>query len=172
MEKSQLIDPPPSNKQLSAFSVSGKNIPDPSLLPNRIMDVMPRLSRTLIIHEANSHSLVRSPVIPSREEWFPQALEKGHFSLANDLLTANGLTRMDNSPQKVDTGASYRQSKREMKWMVGAWVVFFVWVNGYGWLNAYLPEDEYDRICCRSKSRFQTHMPSGYHEGEKSCHVQ
>ena len=48
---------------------------------------------------------------------------------------------MPEPAQRADIGASYRQSKREMYWMVGTWVVFFIWVNGYGILNGYTAGD-------------------------------
>jgi hypothetical protein len=47
---------------------------------------------------------------------------------------------MADSDQLPDTGASFRQSKRELFVMLGAWVVAFVWVVGYGKLNAYSVE--------------------------------
>ena len=49
---------------------------------------------------------------------------------------------MSKLPQKPDTGASYRQSKREMFVMVGVWVVAGLWVLGYNSQAAYAAENE------------------------------
>ncbi|MDP7050989.1 MAG: DUF997 family protein [Verrucomicrobiota bacterium] len=58
------------------------------------------------------------------------------------MLLRESFTRMPDPDQRPDTGASYRQSKREMFWMLGTWAVFFIWVNGYCSLNAYSTGDE------------------------------
>ena len=44
--------------------------------------------------------------------------------------------------QRVDTGASYRQSKRELFVMIAAWVVTALWVLGYNSQAAYAAETE------------------------------
>ena len=44
--------------------------------------------------------------------------------------------------QRPDTGASYRQSKREMFVMVGLWLLMGIWVIGYGSQAAYSAENE------------------------------
>ena len=44
--------------------------------------------------------------------------------------------------QRVDTGASFRQSKRELFVMIAAWVVTALWVLGYNSQAAYAAETE------------------------------
>lgn len=47
---------------------------------------------------------------------------------------------MGKPEQRPDTGASFRQSKRELVYMLAAWVVAFIWVVGYAKFNAYSRE--------------------------------
>ena len=44
--------------------------------------------------------------------------------------------------QRVDTGASYLQSKRELFVMIAAWVITALWVLGYNSQAAYAAETE------------------------------
>jgi hypothetical protein len=50
--------------------------------------------------------------------------------------------RMADSNQRADTGASFRQSKRELFVMLAVWGVAFVWVIGYCSTHAYAAADE------------------------------
>lgn len=49
---------------------------------------------------------------------------------------------MKDASSKPDIGASYRQSKRELFVMIGAWVVMGLWVLGYNSQAAYGAETE------------------------------
>ena len=44
---------------------------------------------------------------------------------------------MADCDQRVDTGASFRQSKRELWYMLGGWVAAFLWVVGYAKFSTY-----------------------------------
>ena len=49
---------------------------------------------------------------------------------------------MKDASSKSDIGASYRQSKRELFVMIGAWVITGLWVLGYNSQAAYAAETE------------------------------
>ena len=58
------------------------------------------------------------------------------FSLRLALFAGIVIAMVD-PVQCVDTGASYRQSRREMYWMIGTWIIFFAWVIGYSSVTGY-----------------------------------
>ena len=64
------------------------------------------------------------------------------FFLCVHSLLQESFLLMAVNEQRPDTGASYRQSKREMFVMVGLWLVMGIWVIGYGSQAAYLAESE------------------------------
>jgi len=56
-------------------------------------------------------------------------------------VCAKGLRVSEPTP-RPDTGASYRQSKRELYVMIAAWAVTGLWVLGYNSQAAYAAETE------------------------------
>ena len=66
---------------------------------------------------------------------------KQRFLFARTPRKANCL-RVSEPSTRPDTGASYRQSKRELFVMIAAWAVTGLWVLGYNSQAAYAAETE------------------------------
>ena len=72
--------------------------------------------------------------------WGDGCLEQ-RFLFARTPRKANCL-RVSEPSTRPDTGASYRQSKRELFVMIAAWAVTGLWVLGYNSQAAYAAETE------------------------------
>ena len=58
------------------------------------------------------------------------------------MILRKSFPRMADPYQRPDTGASYRQSLRELRVMLIVWGAAFVWIIGYCSTNAYSAADE------------------------------
>lgn len=61
-------------------------------------------------------------------------------------MTASATIRAMPDHEKEDLGASFRQSRKELWFMLGTWVVFATWTLTYNGMNAFDPETSGEKI--------------------------